>query len=425
MKLIKLLRYIVLVVFFVQGAEAFAHHPNNSLLYLRIYEEEGIEGRFDINVNELNSVLKLGLAKDARIEDVRPHLAKIRQYLLDNTRFSSTYGDHEIVFTDKMDKLSTSFGAFILFYFELQNVAKVPDELDVTYKVFIDENPNHTNLLGIEYNWKAGMINNEAIISLEFSKGDYQKTLSLNETSLWKGFVAMVKQGVWHIWIGLDHILFLLALVLPAVVRRRPPGGPDGGAPLKRTRFISFDWVPVERFKPAFLYILKVITFFTIAHTITLSLAALQVINLPSQVVESIIAFSIGLAAYHNIRPIFKGKDWVIAFVFGLFHGFGFASVLGELGFKGEFLTLSLLGFNVGVEIGQVFIIALIFPFLYFMRNLKLYPKFLVSLSVLLIVVSLYWFYERAFDVDLPVDEQIRHMGGDVLRWLGLREPLK
>ncbi len=420
-----LLRRTALLIFFLQGIAVFAHQPNNSLLYLRIYEEAGIEGRFHINVNELNSVLKLGLAKNANIEDVRPHLSKIRQYILENTVFSSTYGDHEIVFTDELDKLSTSFGAFILFHFELRNVAKVPDDLNVIYKVFLDESPKHTNLLGVEYNWKAGMINNEAIISLEFSKDDYTKTLSLTDTSLWKGFVAMVKQGVWHIWIGLDHILFLLALVLPSVVRRVNTPTSPAGVTAKKSRLIAWNWVPVEKFKPAFLYILKVVTFFTIAHTITLSMAALQIINLPSNVVESIIAFSIGLAAYHNIRPIFKGKDWVIAFVFGLFHGFGFASVLGELGFKGEFLSLSLLGFNVGVEIGQILIIAMIFPVLYFMRNLKLYPKFLVFLSSLLIVISLYWLYERAFDVDLPLDEDIRRLGGRILRWLGILEPLK
>lgn len=418
-------QFLLMALLITPLIRTYAHQPNNSLVYLRIYEEEGIEGRFDINVNELNSILGLNLPKKASIDDVRPFMAQINKYLLDNASFSSTYGNHQIVFTDELGVINTSFGSFILIYFYLENVEKVPDDLNVTFKAFIEEHPSHTNLLGIEYNWKAGMINNEALISLEFSKDNYTKTLSLTDTSLWKGFIAMVKQGVWHIWIGLDHILFLLALVLPSVVRRITTPLARGEATVKKSSFIAWNWVPVERFKPAFLYILKVVTFFTIAHTITLSLAALQIINLPSNVVESIIAFSIGLAAYHNIRPIFIGKDWVIAFVFGLFHGFGFASVLGELGFKGEFLSLSLLGFNVGVEIGQILIIALIFPVLYFMRNLKIYPKFLVFLSSLLIIISLYWLYERAFDVNLPLDEDIRGLGGKILRWLGILEPLK
>jgi len=213
-------------------------------------------------------------------------------------------------------------------------------------------------------------------------------------------------------------------LILPAVVRRSETVDIGSDTKTGKNNFNIWGWKPVEKFRPAFIYILKIITFFTIAHTITLSLAALNIIVLPSRLVESIIALSIGLAAYHNIKPIFKGKDWLIAFVFGLFHGFGFASVMGELGFKGEFLTLTLLGFNIGVEIGQVLIIALIFPFLYFLRKKKLYPKLLVYLSALLIIVSLYWLFERAFDIDLPLDENIRTFGGDILRALGLRRPL-
>jgi hypothetical protein len=111
----------------------------------------------------------------------------------------------------------------------------------------------------------------------------------------------------------------------------------------------------------------------------------------------------------------------VIAFVFGLFHGFGFATVLGELGFKGENLSLSLLGFNIGVEIGQVVIILLIFPFLFFMRKLKLYPKFLVFMSVLLIIISIYWMVERIFEVDFPFDEYILSKLLPLAIWLGIK----
>ncbi|WP_373516270.1 HupE/UreJ family protein, partial [Pricia sp.] len=259
------------------------------------------------------------------------------------------------------------------------------------------------------------------IFALDFSRGGTTQTLNLVETGLWKGFVAMVRQGVWHIWIGIDHILFLLALILPSVVRRVRQVSEESVDADQKLVGSKWYWQPVARFKPAFIYILKIVTFFTIAHTITLSLGALDIVNLPSRWVESIIALSIGLAAYHNIRPIFKGKDWIIAFVFGLFHGFGFASVLGELGFKGEYLSLSLFGFNLGVELGQVVIILLIFPVLFFMRKLKFYPKFMLWLSILLIIVSLYWLFERAFEINLPVDDYIRKEGYKIAVYLGLR----
>ena len=399
---------------------SMAHRPDRSLIYLRIYETQGIEGRFEICVDELNEFINLDLADDAEIEDVKPYEKAIHEYILRNSSFASVAGEHPIKFTGEISKLVVEFGTFFRFHFELENVETIPDEMDVRFNVFLDEDKGHTNALGIEYNWKAGMLNNESIIALVFRQGDSQQKLDLTDASIWKGFWAMIKQGIWHIWIGIDHILLLLALILPSVVRRSKD--PDlvllneSHAGTK-----NWGWWPVRKFKPAFWYIVKVITFFTIAHTITLTLASLEIINLPSRLVESVIAASIGLAAFHNIKPIFKGRDWIIAFGFGLFHGFGFATVLGELGLTGEYLTLSLLGFNIGVEIGQVAIIALIFPILYIIRKGKQYPRLLVYISILLIAISLYWLVERAFDVDFILDEKIRRAGGDILRWLNLR----
>lgn len=410
---------LLFILFFLLPIALFAHRPDRSLIYLRVYETAGIEGRFDIMASELDKYLGLDLGKHPTVEEAAVYREKMQAYLLEHTAFSSVYGNHKIVFTDEISIIYIDFGSFVGVHFRLDNTEKIPDELEVTYSVFFDENPLQTNALGMEYNWKAGLINNEKIMALDFSPNNRTKTLDLTDTSVWKGFMAMVKQGTWHIWIGLDHILFLLALILPSVVRRkRETVAPNIDKGIGSKSFGK--WVPVQRFKPAFWYILKIVTFFTIAHTITLSLASLGIVNLPSRWVESIIAFSIGLAAYHNIKPIFMGKEWVIAFVFGLFHGFGFATVLSELGFKGENLSLSLLGFNIGVELGQVVIILLIFPVLYLIRKTKFYPKFLVWLSALLIIISLYWLVERAFDIDMPFDEYINGKLYPIARFLGL-----
>ena len=162
-------------------------------------------------------------------------------------------------------------------------------------------------------------------------------------------------------------------------------------------------WIPVERLRPALKNVVKIVTFFTIAHSITLCLAAFEIISLPPRLIESIIAISIALAAIHNIYPLVSGKEWLIAFVFGLFHGFGFASVLAEKGLGGNYLGLSVFGFNLGVEIGQLAIILLVFPILYLLRKTFLYPKIRVFGSAILILFSLYWFVERAFNIDFPV----------------------
>ncbi len=416
----KLLLKLSFILLFLLPVFVSAHQPNQSFIYFRVYEEAGIEGRFDVHVRELNAIFNLNLSEYPREQDIAPHLERIHKYLLEKTKISSVYGDYKIIMLDKYVMMPVVEGSFVQFFFTLEDSEKLPDELEITYTAFFDQDPRHVMYVAFEYNWKAGLINNEMLLALNYTKDSTTQKLSLTDTSIWKGFVAMIKQGVWHIWIGFDHILFLLALILPSVVRRKKSAEvtDDIGA---KPKFNIWGWEPVQKFRPAFIYILKVVTFFTIAHTITLSLASLNIVSLPSRVVESIIALSIGLAAYHNIKPIFKGKDWLIAFVFGLFHGFGFASVLADLGVKGEFLTLTLLGFNVGVELGQIAIIALIFPVLYFIRKLKLYPKFLVFLSALLIVISLYWFVERAFDIDMVLDEKIMRFGGDILRALGLR----
>ena len=416
----KALRLLVLLFLFVP-LFANAHVPNQSYIFLRIYEKKGIDGTFEISLNEINKLYGTQFKKGATLEDLRPYLADLKAYLLKNSGFSSNYGEHPIALKDEVSLLKAGPRDYVQVHFTLKNTQRLPDELNVRYSAVFEKDDTHRGFLIVAYNWKAGIINNEANISLSFTPNDTEDVLSLTEASVWKGFVAMVKQGIWHIWIGIDHILFLLALILPSVVRRKKSHEKvtqQQGWSVGRT---IWGWEPVQKFRPAFWYIVKVITFFTIAHTITLSLASLNIINLPSRLVESIIALSIGLAAYHNIKPIFKGRDWIIAFGFGLFHGFGFASVLSDLGLTGEFLSLSLLGFNVGVEIGQVAIIAMIFPVLYLIRKLKLYPKLLVFVSVFLILISLYWFVERAFDINLTLDEYLIREGYKIAVKLGLR----
>lgn len=383
---------------------AAAHAINSSYIFLNIYEEDGIHGRFEFNINEINKVFDLNLPKDATYAEVQPHIAAIKEYLLQHSALSSQGKQYQVVFKEvQMRKID--YGSFVKLYFYLEDSKNIPESLDVLFNPAFEVDDTHRAFLVVEQNWKAGIVNNEAVIALYFSPEDTKDTLFLNDMSVWKGFVGMVKQGMWHIWIGLDHILFLIALILPSVLYRKD----EKTIPLTKHNF--FGWLPVLKFKPAFLYILKIVTFFTIAHTITLSLAALEIVSLPSRLVESIIAFSIGLAAFHNIVPIFKGRDWIIAFVFGLFHGFGFASVLGDLGLTNTFLTYSLLGFNIGVEIGQVLIIAGIFPILFFLRKKKIYKGIFFYGCILLVVISMYWMVERIFDVNLGVEDQIR-------RWL-------
>jgi HupE / UreJ protein len=201
----------------------------------------------------------------------------------------------------------------------------------------------------------------------------------------WQTLRQYIVEGVWHIWIGFDHILFLMSLLLPAVLVWR-----------------QGMWRPATRFGEAFWDVFKIVTSFTVAHTITLSLATLGAIELPSRWVESAIAASVMLAALNNVFPLVHGRRWTVAFGFGLIHGFGFASVLADLGLPQQTLLLALVGFNVGVECGQLAIVALFLPLAYAARRTWLYQKLILVLgSLLIVLIALAWFSERAFDLEV------------------------
>ena len=197
----------------------------------------------------------------------------------------------------------------------------------------------------------------------------------------WNQWATFVWEGVWHIWIGFDHILFLVALLLPSVFR------PEGKS-----------WASVEKFRPAFINVLKIVTAFTIAHSVTLSLAALQLVRLPARPVEVVIAASVALAAANNLWPVLRGKGWTIAFGFGLIHGFGFANVLAELGLNSGTLALALVGFNVGVELGQLAIVAVFLPVAFALRDSWFYRTVTFKFgSAAVVLLAAAWMVERAF----------------------------
>jgi hypothetical protein len=363
---------------------AAAHAPRQGYMFLRLHGDSAIV-RLELYVPDLERALALGWDTSVRPtrEQVRAKLADIRRYAEAHFALGTP--------TQRVDPRFRSFdfrtaenGEFLLLEYFVETA--LPAQVAITLTPFFEHDPAHRNLVVIEHDWKSGTFDNESNVSLILSPRQPTQTLDLSKSSLWRGFGALVRLGVWHIWIGIDHILFLVALILPSVLRR------ENGR-----------WRPVENFTGALLKILAIVTCFTVAHTITLSLAALGVVQLPSRLVESVIAGSIAAAALHNLWPVQRVNEAAIAFVFGLFHGFGFASVLGDLALGTEHLVLSLLGFNLGVEIGQVAIIAALFPLLFYARRLRAYDLVLRTGSVALIAIGLLWLAERSFDFNIPL----------------------
>ncbi|HEY5809994.1 MAG TPA: HupE/UreJ family protein, partial [Povalibacter sp.] len=201
--------------------------------------------------------------------------------------------------------------------------------------------------------------------------------LTVGAASPWQQFITMAREGVWHIWIGLDHILFLLALLLPAGLRA------------SRTTDEKTGWTPMLK------DVLTLVTAFTVAHSITLSLAALKIVSLPPRLIETTIALSIVVAGLRLRYAISRPAAW-IAFGFGLIHGFGFANVLADMQLPSGSLALSLFAFNLGVEIGQCAIVLLALPLIRFAQRHTFYERtFMPVAAVLIATVGIAWSIER------------------------------
>jgi hypothetical protein len=194
-----------------------------------------------------------------------------------------------------------------------------------------------------------------------------------------------LREGIHHILTGYDHVLFLMCLLLPSVMRRTPLG-----------------WQPVQRLGQAVLPVLAIVTAFTLAHSITLALAALKLASLPPWFIEPAIAATIVLAALDNVRPIFRGPRALVTFAFGLIHGFGFAGVLAELNLPPVQFAWALLQFNLGLELGQIAIVAGATGLLFLLRGRPRYPAWVIrGGSLAAMSVGALWFIERTTNLSL------------------------
>jgi len=191
-----------------------------------------------------------------------------------------------------------------------------------------------------------------------------EATIEIGQSASGRG-AGFFRLGVEHILTGYDHLLFLVALLL------------RGG------RLVS---------------LLKIITAFTVAHSMTLALAVLGVVTIPDRIVEPAIAASIVWVALENLlrRETPSGR-WLVSFFFGLVHGFGFASAIEPLALPPGRLALALLGFNLGVEAGQAFVVALLLPPLLWMRGSSWEPRIVQAASLGVAVAGLAWLVERLF----------------------------
>ncbi|SIR67044.1 HupE / UreJ protein [Janthinobacterium sp. TND4EL3] len=367
-------RCLFIVLLCVWLSPAHAHKPSDSYLSLAVHGQQ-IEGQWDIALRDLDFAIGLDGNGDGALtwDEIRARHAAIAAYALQRLQVAGDEGACTLEAAEQLIDRHTD-GAYNVLRFRADCPGAAPANLTIGYTLFADLDPQHKGLLKID----SGGATQTAI----FDPDSPRQTISLAAPDRLAQFGAYVQHGIWHIWIGYDHILFLLSLLLPAVLL---PG-------LREQQ---------QGLQAAFHDVLKVVTAFTLAHSITLSLASLSVVSLPSRWVESAIAASVILAALNNLLPLFRGKRPVAAFAFGLIHGFGFASVLRDLGLPQSSLLASLLGFNVGVELGQLAIVAAFLPLAWLLRKTWLYRQVLTVGSLAIALVACVWLVERVADIKL------------------------
>ena len=372
-------RFLLLVITLVLCIPAWAHKPSDSYLTVRATgANANLSIRWDIALRDLDYVLQLNSAGNGELTwgEVRRRESDIFKLAVARLAFTAAGTACPLVAAGPMMLDKHSDGTYAVLSLNAQ-CASLDAPLKARYSMLFDVDPSHRGLV----QWVAPGV--DTAQALVFGTESAEQVLALQPGGVWQTLNQYLKDGIFHIWAGYDHILFLLALLLPAVLIRQ------GGK-----------WQPAPRLGGAFKEVVKVVTAFTLAHSITLSLASLQIISLPSRWVESLIAASVIFAALNNLRGTVEGRRWVMAFVFGLVHGFGFASVLADLGLPQGALVLALVGFNAGVEVGQLTIVAVFLPLAFWLRGTRFYRVgVLIGGSLLVALLASWWLAQRMFNL--------------------------
>lgn len=355
---------------------AFAHKASDSYLTLKV-ESGTIDGRWDIALRDLDYAIGLDTDGNSEITwgELRAKRGELETYAFSHLVIDDSSTPCKILPSDYLVDTHTD-GAYSVLRFKA-TCRTEPQTLGIDYSLFFDLDPQHRGLLRVDYL--------EASHTAVLSPTHPRQLLELAQAKLGITLVQYWLEGIWHIWIGYDHVLFLLSVLLPAVLIRSRQ-----------------QWQPVERFRPTLIEVVKIVTAFTVAHSITLALAAFEVVSLPSRWIESAIAASVILAALNNVYPLIHRHLWLVAFAFGLVHGFGFANVLKDLGLAQNMLILALLAFNIGVETGQLTIVCGFMPLAYWLRKTVWYRIWILCFgSIVIAFIALIWLLERLFDLKL------------------------
>ena len=255
--------------------------------------------------------------------------------------------------------------------------------LSLRYDAVIDKLPNHIALVTLKSDFDAGRLSDRPLLLGALRQGSNAIVIDRGVGNGWRGFAAAIELGVHHIVEGHDHLLFLIALLLPAPLLAA--AGRWGGYAGWRGTLRSLAFI---------------VTAFTIGHSLTLIGGAVFGWELPAQPVEILIALSILISAIHAWRPLFPGREALVAGGFGLVHGLAFATIISRIGLDPGQKAISILGFNLGIELIQLLVVAALTPALILLARSDHYRVIRPGAAALAALAAILWIIERASGED-------------------------
>lgn len=382
-------RLLVILIVFVLGISfrSEAHPSPNSAILLEI-QSKSVAVELQLPLAELELAFGQNLTKNpqAKIHQFSPQL---KAYILahfhptspDNRPWTVTINDLSL---QDLQQIDGNYYQDLTAHLWLSPPTGASNrEFTLNYDVIVHQVATHTTLVSVRQDWDTG-INAEHPVELGVIRMDIVNDVlppfkvSQKSGGFWKGFKSIVSLGIKHISEGTDHLLFLLVLLLPIplLVNQKK-------------------WASARSVRQSLLHIFKVVTAFTIGHSITLLFGALGWVFLPSKPIEVLIGVSILVSAIHAIKPIFPNKETYIALGFGLIHGLAFAYTLQDLNLSTSKMALSILGFNIGIELMQLAVIVAVIPWLLLLSRTSFYRVFRVFGAILAGIAASGWIVER------------------------------
>ena len=367
----------VLFLIAIASGSAQAHSSSNSYITVSSLNEATVL-RADINLRDIDLVFDLDQNKDGKVSwgETLAKTAELKAWLEQGIQLSTTsrkcaLAQMNIKASDHAD------GTYLSVEWTVACLDIAEDGLSglkLRYDLMFDQDNLHRALVKIDLpDFKSSAI---------LSPDRPEFTLTKDSGSRLKVLERYLLEGIWHIWIGIDHVLFLLSLLILAF--------------LEPSRKSVIQWPAVQNVKTAVLDILAVVTAFTLAHSITLGLTIFKWLEPSADLIEPAIALSVVAAALNNLLGWVALRRWQLAFAFGLVHGFGFANVLVDLGLPSDQLAIALGGFNLGVELGQIAIVLVFLPLAWWLRNTLFYRwVVVVGGSLTIAVLGIIWTLQR------------------------------